>query len=113
MHEMALCQGMLELIQQQQLQRGFNTVKRVIVEIGALGHVDPHALAFAFEVGARDTAAEHAVLDIQETPGRAWCMDCSISVSIQRRGDACPGCGGYTLIVEQGEEMRLKELEVI
>ncbi len=113
MHEMALCQGMIELIREQQLEKGFDRVKRIIVEIGVLGHVDPHALEFAFEVGARNSAAENAILEIREMAGRAWCMDCSQSVSIGRRGDACPSCGGYTMIVEQGDEMRLKELEVI
>ena len=92
MHEMALCQGMVDLIAEQQRQRGFERVKRVIVEIGTLGHVDPHALEFAFEVGAKDSVAESAVLEILEIPGQGWC---------------------YQLLVQQGEELRLKELEVV
>lgn len=113
MHEMALCLGMIDLIREQQAGHGFTRVRRVVVEIGALGHVDPHALEFAFEAGARESPAEGARLEILEVPGRAWCMDCSASVTIGRRGDPCPNCGGYTMIVEQGEEMRLKELEVV
>ena len=112
MHEMALCQGMVDLIEEQRQLDGFATVKRVIVEIGALGHVDPHALEFAFDVGARGTSAESATLEIREIPGRGWCMDCSRSIEIAARGEGCPECGGYQLIVEQGEELRLKELEV-
>ena len=113
MHEMALCQGMVELIAEQQRQRGFERVKRVIVEIGTLGHVDPHALEFAFEVGAKDSVAENAVLEIREIPGSGWCMTCSNTVSIEQRGDGCPRCGSYQLIVQQGEELKLKELEVV
>jgi len=105
--------GMIDLINEQQASHGFTRVKRVVVEIGALGHVDPHALEFAFEAGARLTPAEHACLEILEVPGRAWCMDCSESIAIGQRGEACPHCGGFTMIVEQGEEMRLKELEVV
>ncbi len=112
MHEMALCQGVIDLIYEQQRKSGFETVKRVIVEIGALGHVDPHALEFVFEVGAKGTPAEDAVLEIREVAGKAWCMECSKLISIDKRGEACPGCAGYQLIVQQGEEMRLKELEV-
>ena len=52
-------------------------------------------------------------LEIREVEGRAWCMDCSQRVSIGRRGDACPHCGGFGMIVEQGDELLLKELEVI
>ncbi len=112
MHEMALCQGMVELIEEQRAVNGFDRVERVIVEIGVLGHVDPHALEFAFDVGARGTSAESATLEIREIPGRGWCMDCSQTIEITARGDGCPACGGYQIIVEQGEEMRLKELEV-
>jgi hydrogenase nickel incorporation protein HypA/HybF len=53
------------------------------------------------------------VLEIREIEGQAWCMDCSHRVSITRRGDACPLCGGFGMIVEQGDELLLKELEVI
>jgi hydrogenase nickel incorporation protein HypA/HybF len=113
MHEMALCQGLVELIAEQQRLNSFDRVKRVIVEIGVLGHVDPHALEFAFEVGARGSPAEAAVLEIREIPGQGWCMDCSKTVGIDRRGDPCPTCGGYQLIVQQGDDMRLKELEVV
>ncbi len=112
MHEMALCQGMVELIEEQRVANGFDRVERVVVEIGVLGHVDPHALEFAFDVGARGTSAESATLEIREIPGRGWCMDCSRTIEISARGEGCPDCGSYQIIVEQGEEMRLKELEV-
>jgi len=112
-HEVALCQSLVDIIRDQQVRDGFSRVRRVIVEVGALGHVDPHALEFAFDVESRDSPAEGAVLEILEVAGRAWCMDCSRPVTIGRRGDPCPNCAGFTMIVEQGDELRLKELEVI
>ena len=113
MHEVALCHSLVDLIRDQQRQRGFSRVRRVILEVGALGHVEPAALEFAFECEAADSPAEGAALEIREIPGRAWCMDCSQPVTVARRGDPCPGCGGFGMIVEQGDELRLKELEVI
>jgi hydrogenase nickel incorporation protein HypA/HybF len=112
-HEVALCQGLVDIIRRQQESSGFRRVRRVVVEMGVLGHVDPHALEFAFESESRDSPAEGAVLEIREIEGRAWCMDCSKPVTLARRGEPCPDCGGFILIVEQGEELRLKELEVI
>ena len=72
----------------------------------------PPISRIAFEVAAPGSVAAGAVLEIREVPGKAWCMDCSELVAVAQRGDACPGCQGYTMIVEQGDEMRLKELEV-
>lgn len=110
---MSLCQGMFELMEAEQRKDGFSRVRRVVLEVGALGHVEPEALRFAFDVLAPGSLADGATLDLVEVPARAWCMDCSVSIALERRGDACPGCGGYQLIVEQGEELRLKELEVV
>ena len=112
MHEMALCQGMLGLIEEQRRRDPFDQVRRVVVEIGALGHVDPQALRFAFDVVVAGTVAAEASLDIHEIPGQGWCMTCSKEIAVDRRGDGCPHCHGHMLIMQQGEEMRLKELEV-
>ena len=113
MHEVALCHSLVDIIREQQVQRGFAHVRRIIVEVGVLGHVDPHALEFAFEMEAKDSPAEGATLEIREIEGRAWCMDCSKAVTVTRRGDPCPFCGEFGMIVEQGDELRLKELEVV
>lgn len=113
MHEMALCQGVIDLIDQQRVTSPFAAVRRVVLEIGALGHVDPQALHFAFDVCANDTVAQGAELEILEIPAKGWCMDCSVPITIDDRVDGCPQCGSGSVIIEQGEEMRLKELEVV
>lgn len=113
MHEIALCQGMVELIEDEQRRNGFERVRRVVLEIGSLSHVEPSALAFAFEVSARKSVADGAKLEIHEIPGGGWCLDCQSDISVERRGKGCPNCGGYQIVVQQGEEMRLKSLEVV
>lgn len=113
MHEMSITLSLVDLIQDEQRARGFSAVKRVIVEIGKLGHVDPHALRFAFDATTPGTAVNGAALEIREIGGAAWCMDCSRTVAIERRGDGCPLCGQHKLIVEQGDDLRLKALEVV
>jgi hydrogenase nickel incorporation protein HypA/HybF len=47
-----------------------------------------------------------------DVPGQAWCLDCETAVAIGDRCDACPRCGGYQIQILQGEEMRIKDLEV-
>ena len=113
MHEMALCQGLMALIDEQRSRDPFTAVRRVQLAAGALGHVDPRALEFAFSVHAHNTVAEHAELEIVEVPGAAWCMNCGERVTLVARADACPQCEGHQLIVQQGEELKLTELEVV
>lgn len=112
MHEMALCEGIIKIVEDEARRRAFSKVKAVCLEIGALSHVTPEAMRFCFDAVAARTIAHGAVLEIIETPGTAWCMACSKSVEIKQRCEACPACGSYQLQVTGGEEMRVKELEV-
>lgn len=112
MHEMAVCHGIVEILEEEARRRAFAKVKAVCLEIGALSHIAPEAMKFSFEAVAARTIAEGATLDIVETPGSAWCMACSTSVEIKRRDEPCPACGSYQLQVTGGEEMRVRALEV-
>jgi len=113
MHEMSLTESMVEIIKDTAKQQGFTTVKTVWLEIGALSHVEPEAMAFCFDAVTRGTLAEGATLEIIRIPGTAWCMTCSKSIDLKERYDPCPHCGGHQLQMTAGDELRIKELEVV
>ncbi|MFA7269378.1 MAG: hydrogenase maturation nickel metallochaperone HypA [Sterolibacterium sp.] len=112
MHEMALAEGVLQLIEDAARRESFSRVKTVWLEIGQLSCVAPEALAFCFDAVTRGSIAEGSHLEIVATPGSGWCMQCAVSVPMAELYAACPQCGGYQLQVTSGTEMRLKELEV-
>lgn len=112
MHEMSLCESILQVLEEQAKVQDYARVKVLRLEIGALAGVEPEAMRFGFDVVKRGTLAEDAELEIIHVPGQAWCMPCGKTVSIQQRFDACPHCGGYQLQISGGEELRIKELEV-
>lgn len=112
MHEMSLCEGVLQVIEDTARAQGFHRVKTVWLEIGALAGVELDAMRFGFDAVMRNSLAEGATLEIIRLPGQAWCLDCAESVAVEQRFDACPQCGGYHLQVTGGEELRIKELEV-
>ena len=58
MHEMALCEGIIGIVEDEARQRGFGKVTVVCLEIGALSHVAPEALKFCFEAVAARTIAQ-------------------------------------------------------
>lgn len=112
MHEMSLCEGIVQVLEAQAREQCFSRVKAVWLEIGALAGVEIEALRFCFDVVCRDSLAEGAALHIDETPGQGWCMSCAKSVPVMRRYDPCPDCGGYQVQVTGGDQMRIRELEV-
>ena len=112
MHEMSLCEGVVQVIEEQARLEKFSRVKTIWLEIGALAGVEIDAMLFSFEAVAKGSVAEDATLEIITQPGLATCVSCCHTVEISARFDACPDCGGYPLEIISGEAMRIKELEV-
>jgi len=113
MHELSLSNGMLEIIEKRALEEGFDRVLVVRLEVGALSCVEHAALSFCFASVTRGSVAQGARLEIRDVAGEAWCWDCATVVALARRGDACPRCGGYLLEPRAGEQVWVKELEVV
>ena len=112
MHEMSLAEGMLQLVEDGARRNAAGAVKAVWLEIGTLAQVEVDALRFCFDAVTRGTLAQGARLEIVDTPGAAWCMPCGARVPIARIGDACPRCGSHQLQVVQGQELRVREIEI-
>jgi hydrogenase nickel incorporation protein HypA/HybF len=109
---MALAESMLQIVEDAARKNGAVRVTAVRLELGALSHVEREALRFCFDVVAKGGLANRAVLEIDTTPGAAWCMPCEARVALAQLGDPCPQCGGWQLTVVAGEETRVKEIEV-
>ena len=112
MHEMALAESVIQIVEETAGRNSAACVRAVWLEIGRLSHVEPEALRFAFDVVKRNGLAHGARLEIVATEGTAWCMKCSQTVALARFGDACPRCGSYQHQVTAGDEMRVKEIEI-
>jgi hydrogenase nickel incorporation protein HypA/HybF len=109
---MSIAESMLKIIEDTARAEGSARVKAVWLEIGQLASVEKESLRFCFDVVARDSVAEDARLEIIETAGQGWCMECACNVAITARYEPCPSCGSFQIEVTGGDEMRVKELEV-
>jgi hydrogenase nickel incorporation protein HypA/HybF len=112
MHEMSLCESLVQIIEEQALSQKFTRVKQVWVEVGAFSGVEVSALEFCFDIVCRNTVAANSKLSIILLAGKARCFGCSRTVEINDRYDCCPKCAAEQLVIVGGEEFRLKELEV-
>ncbi|MFZ1643607.1 MAG: hydrogenase maturation nickel metallochaperone HypA [Candidatus Contendobacter sp.] len=112
MHELSLCMELIRVIEDQSRRQPFRRARVVRLAVGALAGVEVEALRFGFAVAARGTLAEDAVLEIEQPPGQAACLDCGAVVEVRDREEPCPHCGGYFLRVRGGAELRVVELEV-
>ncbi|AIB14839.1 [NiFe] hydrogenase nickel incorporation protein HypA [Azospirillum argentinense] len=112
MHELSLCERLLELLEEQSRRHAFHRVTRIKLAVGQFACVDPDALRFAFDVIRRDTLADGATVDIHQPPGLVWCEDCAREREVPTRIAPCPACGGLRLTPRGGDDLTLVELEV-
>jgi hydrogenase nickel incorporation protein HypA/HybF len=110
MHELAITQNIVEICESHAAGR---RVRSVSLVIGALSGVVPEAVEFCFEACSRDTLLEGARLLIDRIPARARCRECATEQAVASYHEACAACAGYGLELLSGEELRVKELEVV
>jgi len=109
MHELALTQEIVEILRE---RAGERKVRRVVIEIGKLSAVLPDAVRFCFDLCAEGTPVEGATLEILEPAGRARCRACAGDVTLDRPFGRC-ACGSSDLDWISGEELRVREMEVV
>jgi hydrogenase nickel incorporation protein HypA/HybF len=108
MHELAVTESIVSTITE---RLGDAQITRVVLEVGRLSGVVPEAVRFCFEVCTQGTALDGAVLEIVTLPGRARCSACATESEVEDLLAVCP-CGGISLEVTAGQELRIKEVEV-
>ncbi len=112
MHELALCQEILAIVEAEARRRRFTRVRAVRLEVGALSCASPDAIAFCFGAVTCATLADGATLEVVRTKGDGVCLECGERVAVVDRNDPCPVCGRHALGIKGGDELRVTELEV-
>jgi hydrogenase nickel incorporation protein HypA/HybF len=112
MHEFAVAQSLLEIIEQEARPYNGARVTGVILRIGHLSTIVPDALRFAFEAITRGGIAEGAVLEIEEVPLTIRCHQCDEVFTIDDPFMLCPQCEGTDVEMLSGRELEIKSMEI-
>ncbi|MDA8390275.1 MAG: hydrogenase maturation nickel metallochaperone HypA [Gammaproteobacteria bacterium] len=111
MHEMALCESLMAIIEGEAASGGFRQVHSVSLEVGLLAGVEKDALQFGFQVVTRGTVAEGAVLRILSATAQAHCPLCGWQKIVSQPIRLCPACAS-PLSLTGGRDLRIREMEV-
>ncbi|MBK2125199.1 hydrogenase maturation nickel metallochaperone HypA [Fangia hongkongensis] len=112
MHEFSLCQGIIDILNKEEVLTDATAVSKINLSIGKLSGVDIESLKFWFPVAAKNTPLESAELLVSEEPAKAKCESCEICYEIEQYYSACPLCGSYEKHILSGQEMLVKNVEV-
>lgn len=107
-HELAVMESVVETV----VERLADNVAVVRLEIGELAGVDVAALRFCFDVCTGGTTLAGATLDIVTIEARAKCRTCGVEQRTRSFAEPC-ACGSFDRVLVAGDELRLKEVEVM
>lgn len=112
MHELSIALSVLDIVRGAAAASGLANVTIVRLRVGCASGVQPDALRFAFDCSKAGTAAESAVLEIEEMPVGGRCSDCGRDFTAPEPYVlACPLCGGASFSVTTGHELDVLDLE--
>lgn len=112
MHEMALAQGILEIVFKTAAEHGATKVTRIKLLIGQMIQVEPDSLTFGFEALSMGSIAEGAHVDIEIVPLIGQCNSCGQQFSIENYSFVCPFCNSTSVLLVSGRELAVDYLEV-
>ncbi len=113
MHELSLCQSILNIIQNYANEHNFNQVQSLLLSFGKLSCIQEEALSFSFQAVAKGTVAEGAELKFRIYPVQTYCFLCGKTCETDEYTGECPDCGSIKVVLQGGtEELKLLEMQV-
>jgi hydrogenase nickel incorporation protein HypA/HybF len=109
MHEIALCEGIVESVERHRRGRD---VGKVTVQVGFLRQIDPESLSFAWEMVTSGGPLDGAELEIFHVPATVMCAQCGARTVLDMPVPLCGSCGGAAVQVVTGDELTVVSPEL-
>lgn len=113
MHELSICQALIEQVETLARQQGAVRVVQVRVGIGPLAGVEPQLLEQAFLIARAGSLAATADLLIEHLPVRVSCGVCGHETGAQVANLVCGHCGNWQTQLVSGDELLLSQVELV
>jgi hydrogenase nickel incorporation protein HypA/HybF len=112
MHELAICQALIEQVESVAREQHAYQVMEIGVDIGPLSGVEPQLLEQAFSIASAGTVANGASLHLNSIPIRVDCSSCGQVTEALPARLICGNCGNWQTRVVSGDELLLTTVEL-
>lgn len=112
MHELPITENILEITLRYAKQANALQVKTIYLVIGQLASVVDESVQFYWDIIAKNTIAENAVLSFKRIPATFQCRACSFCFSPGEENFYCPKCNSFDVKIISGNEFFLEAIDV-
>jgi len=110
MHELAICQALIDEIAAVARAAHASSVTDVYVSVGPLSGVECSLMRNAFPVAGAGTVVRDATLHLQQTPVRVRCEDCGAETEVAANCLICGRCSNWRTKLVGGDELLLQRV---
>jgi len=112
MHELAITQGIIEIVNSEQKKQGFERVLEISLRVGEFSGLIPECIRELFPCAAAGSCAEKAELAIEPIKAKFKCLDCDYEGDADRKKACCAKCGSTAIRMTAGREFFVESLKV-
>ena len=112
MHELSIAMNIVEIACEQAKLNNLFAIDEIEIEVGELSGVEIDALKFVMEIAKKETILENSRTIFTLIPGLARCLICSKEFMTDSFFSQCPECKRFNFQIIQGQELRVKSLNV-
>lgn len=113
MHELPITQRLLEITLEHAESAGAKKVNQLNIVIGQMSSVVDESVQFYWDIVAKDTIAEGAVLHFERIPALFYCLNCQTQFELNGKENFfCPHCQSAQVQVIGGDDFRLESIDV-
>lgn len=111
MHEYALTEGILSIVQKEATKAGATRVDEIVIVIGELSTFVDESIEMYFAELSRGTVAGNARLVFRKVEARAGCLNCKTEFRPRNAFIYCPECGSHLFDLKEGSELYIESIE--
>ena len=113
MHELAVTESILDIVQNHAKQANATAVTDVYLVIGRLSSLVDDSVQFYWDFISRDTICAGSKLHFERIPARLVCLDCGHAYTLDGELEVCPQCQSARVKVISGDEFHLDSIEIV
>ena len=112
MHELAVTESILDIASKHAVEAGASSVADIHILIGRLSSIIDDSVQFYWEIIAKNTICEKAILHFIRIPAELECLECGNKYQIETDLTPCPNCQSNRIKILSGNEFRVESIEI-
>jgi len=114
MHELGIVMEVIDQVEKVAAQSNVEKVLKLNMEIGEVSSVVPQLFTDCFDWAKKKTTyLREAQLEIVLLEGISYCQDCDQTYRTTAYAKKCPHCGSLRTYLVTGNEVNIKDIQVV